>query len=122
MGCIQPVHSATLSPLLLQEVVDITPTLRPLLGQLDGTLLSNTLRLRRPLLTRSWLECMGVCGRRSPTPKLDLTEATIAAPITEFVSGCGCRLKPGQYQVGSRVGLPWWPAGHACFQVGNLHS
>lgn len=83
--------------------MDITHTLRPLLGQLDGTLLSTTLRPRRPLLTRAWLECMGVCGRRSPTPKLDLTEATIAAPITEFVSGCGCRLKPGQYQVGCEI-------------------
>lgn len=80
--------------------MDITPSLRTLFGYVDGTHLSNTLRLRRPLLTRAWLETMGVCGRRSTTPKLDLTEAAIAAPVTEFVSGCGCRLKPGQYQVG----------------------
>jgi hypothetical protein len=43
---------------------------------------------------------MGACWRRSSGPKLDLSEAAVAAPLTEFVSGCGCRLKPGQYQVG----------------------
>lgn len=80
-------------------MVDITPSLRPLLGHVDGTHLSNTLRQRRPLLTRAWLESLAVCGRRSVTSKLDLTEAAIAAPIADFVSGCGCRLKPGQYQV-----------------------
>jgi hypothetical protein len=80
--------------------VDITPTLRTLLGYVDGTHLWNILRARRPLLTRAWLECMAVCGRRiNAGSKLDLTEAAIAAPVTEFVSGCGCRLKPGQYQV-----------------------
>lgn len=92
----------------VQEVVDITPTLRNLLGYADGTHLSNILRTRRPLLTRAWLETLGVCGRRSNTPKLDLTESGIAAPVTEFVSGCGCRLKPGQYQVRAAVvGRGW---------------
>lgn len=79
--------------------MDVTPTLRTLFGHVDGTHMSNTLRMRRPLLTRAWLETIGVCGRRSNSPKLDLTEAVVAAPVTEFVSGCGCRLKPGQYQV-----------------------
>jgi hypothetical protein len=45
-------------------------------------------------------DAMGACWRRSSGSKLDLSEAAVAAPLTEFVSGCGCRLKPGQYQVG----------------------
>lgn len=101
---------ALICAFLSKEVVDITPTLRTLLGYADGTHLCNTLRSRRPLLTRAWLESMGVCGRRSNTSKLDLTEAAVAAPVTEFVSGCGCRLKPGQYQVRCRAGVGVRPA------------
>lgn len=83
--------------------MDITPTMRTLLSHVDGTHLSNTLRTRRPLLTRAWQETISICGRRSNSPKLDLTEAAVAAGVTEFVSGCGCRLKPGQYQVRGEV-------------------
>jgi len=45
------------------------------------------------------METISGCWRRSSGPKLDLTEAAVATPLTEFTSGCACRLKPGQYQV-----------------------
>jgi hypothetical protein len=90
---------------------------RALLGGVDGTALHTLLRLRRPLLTAAWLEAIGVCGRRTSAPKLDLTEAAIAGPVTEFVSGCGCRLKPGQYQVRAAACGSAWQRACVCMCV-----
>lgn len=83
----------------LQDIVDINPELPQFLAVVDGTQLSHVLAVRRPHLHRAWTEAMAGCWRRSTGPKLDLSEAAMAAPLTEFIAGCGCRLNFGQYQV-----------------------
>eukprot|EP00775_Hariotina_reticulata_P004160 gene4160-4408_t len=90
--------SGTMPEQLFKEVVNISPSLRELYGAADGTSVGAVLLQRRPLLHRAWMETISGCWRRSSGPKLDLTEAAVATPLTEFTSGCACRLKPGQYQ------------------------
>lgn len=65
-------------------------------------MLFHVLRVRRPQLHKAWLEAMSGWWRRGIGPKVDLSEAAMAAPLTEFIAGCGCRLNLGQYQVRGR--------------------
>lgn len=94
----------------------MSPSVPRLLSLVDGAGAGAVLRNRRPLLQRAWTQTMATCWGRSSAvaaaavaapgaapgaagQRQDITEAVLAAPLTEMVTGCGCRLKPGQYQV-----------------------